>query len=100
MGDCKAYARLNVVLGDGEDDALGSFVLRTTSFNTIRTIAARLQYFSAVSGGRLACLPLELKLRGKSPLNRPGFRRHLPAIILGNDGGVHEQQEIHGSVQG
>jgi hypothetical protein len=66
MGDCKAYARLNVVVGDGEDDALGSFVLRTTSFNTIRTLAARLQYFSAVSGRRLACIPLELKLRGKS----------------------------------
>ncbi|WP_350016214.1 hydrolase or metal-binding protein [Rhodanobacter sp. IGA1.0] len=65
-GECKAYARLNVLVGDGEVDALGSFVLRTTSFNTIRTLAARLQYFHAVSGGRLACLPLELKLRGKS----------------------------------
>src|SRR3546814_115206 len=65
-GDCKAYARFNVIVGDGEEDALGSFVLRTTSFNTIRTLAARLQYFSAVSGGRLACMPLELKLRGKS----------------------------------
>jgi len=66
MGDCKAYARLNVLIGDGEDDAMGTFVLRTTSFNTIRTLAARLQYFSAVSGGRLSCMPLELKLRGKS----------------------------------
>lgn len=65
-GECKAYARFNAVIGDGEEDALGSFVLRTTSFNTIRTLAARLQYFSAVSGGRLACMPLELKLRGKS----------------------------------
>ena len=65
-GDCKAYARLNVLVGDGEEDALGSFVLRSTSFNTIRTLAARLQYFSAVSGDQLACLPLELKLRGKS----------------------------------
>lgn len=65
-GECKAYARFNVVIGDGEEDALGSFVLRTTSFNTIRTLAARLQYFNAVSGGRLACMPLELKLRGKS----------------------------------
>lgn len=65
-GDCKAYARLNVLVNDGEEDALGSFVLRTTSYNTIRTLAARLQYFSAVSGGRLACMPLELKLRGKS----------------------------------
>lgn len=63
-GDCKAYARLNVVIG--EEDALGSFVLRTTSYNTIRTLAARLQYFQAVSGGLLACMPLELKLRGKS----------------------------------
>lgn len=65
-GECKAYARFNAVIGEGEEDALGSFVLRTTSFNTIRTLAARLQYFSAVSGGRLACMPLELKLRGKS----------------------------------
>lgn len=66
QGACKAYARLNVVVGEGDNDALGSFVLRTTSYNTIRTLAARLAYFSAVSGGLLACLPLELKLRGKS----------------------------------
>lgn len=65
-GDCKAYARLNVLVGDADEDALGSFVLRTTSFNTIRTLAARMQYYSAVSGGLLACMPLELKLRGKS----------------------------------
>lgn len=65
-GECKAYARLNLIVGDGEEDALGSFVLRTTSFNTIRTLTARLNYFNAVSGGRLACMPLELKLRGKS----------------------------------
>jgi len=65
-GECKAYARLNVLMGDGEDDALGSFVLRTASYNTIRTLAARLEYFSAVSGDLLACMPLELKLRGKS----------------------------------
>ena len=63
-GQCKPYARFNVRIGD--EDEIGSFVLRTTSFNTIRTLAARLQYFQAVSGGLLACLPLELKLRGKS----------------------------------
>jgi hypothetical protein len=61
---CKPYGRLNVVIGD--DDALGSFVFRTTGFNSIRTLAARLQYFQAISGNRLACLPLELRLRGKS----------------------------------
>lgn len=63
-GGCKPYARLNVSIG--EDDELGSFILRTTSYNSIRTLAARLHYFSAVSGNVLACLPLELKLRGKS----------------------------------
>lgn len=63
-GGCKPYGRLNVLIGD--EDELGSFVFRTTSFNSIRTLAARLHYFSAVSGNVLACLPLELKLRGKS----------------------------------
>jgi len=64
QGGCKPYGRLNVAIGD--EDELGSFIFRTTSFNSIRTLSARLQYFSAVSGGLLACLPLELKLRGKS----------------------------------
>lgn len=63
-GACKPYGRLNVVIGD--DDPLGSFVFRTTGFNSIRTLAARLQYFQAISGNRLACLPLEMRLRGKS----------------------------------
>ncbi|MFV8529737.1 phage capsid protein [Ralstonia pseudosolanacearum] len=63
-GGCKPYGRLNVIVGD--DDEMGSFIFRTTSFNSIRTLAARLHYFSAVSGNLLACLALELKLRGKS----------------------------------
>lgn len=61
---CKPYGRLNVALGD--DDPLGSFVFRTTGFNSIRTLSARLQYFQAISGNRLSCLGLELRLRGKS----------------------------------
>lgn len=64
LGNCKPYGRLNVSIGDS--DELGSFVFRTTGFNSIRTLAARLHYFAAVSGGHLACMPLELKLRGKS----------------------------------
>ncbi len=63
-GACKPYGRLNMIIGD--DDPLGSFVFRTTGFNSIRTLAARLQYFQAISGNRLSCLPLELRLRGKS----------------------------------
>jgi hypothetical protein len=63
-GACKPYGRLNVAIGD--DDPLGSFVFRTTGFNSIRTLAARLQYLQAISGNRLSCIPLELRLRGKS----------------------------------
>ncbi|WP_144160634.1 phage capsid protein, partial [Paraburkholderia sp. BCC1885] len=63
-GACKPYGRLNVRIGS--EDEMGSFIFRTTSYNSIRTLAARLHYFSAVSGNLLACLPLELKLRGKS----------------------------------
>lgn len=63
-GACKPYGRLNVLIGD--EDPLGSFVFRTTGYNSIRTLAARLQYLQALSGNRLACLPLELRLRGKS----------------------------------
>ena len=69
-GNCKPYGRLNVRIDleaeGGPGDELGSFVLRTTGFNTIRTIAARLRYLHALSGGLLSTLPLELRLRGKS----------------------------------
>ena len=64
-GACKPYGRLNVVIGD--EDPLGSFVFRTTGFNSIRTLAARLHYFQAISGNRLACLPLELRLHVAMP---------------------------------
>ena len=63
-GLCKPYGRLYVRIG--EEDELGCFVFRTTGYNSIRTLAARLRYFHAISGGNLATLPLELKLRGKS----------------------------------
>jgi len=61
---CKPYGRLNVAIGD--DDPLGTFIFRTTGYNSIRTLAARMHYLQAISGNRLACLPLELRIRGKS----------------------------------
>ncbi|ENT8436028.1 TPA: hydrolase or metal-binding protein [Pseudomonas aeruginosa] len=70
-GACKPYGRLNVAIGD--EDTLGSFVFRTTGINSIRTLAARLQYLQAISGDRLACLPLELQLRGKSTQQSHGL---------------------------
>ncbi|MEB3755144.1 hydrolase or metal-binding protein [Acinetobacter sp. MD2(2019)] len=63
-GNCKPYGRLHVNLD--EADELGSFIFRTTGFNSIRTLAARLSYYHAASNGLLSCLPLQLTLRGKS----------------------------------
>lgn len=63
-GACRPYGRLNVKLSD--DDDLGTFIFRTTGYNSIRTLAARMSYFNAISDDLLACLPLELRLRGKS----------------------------------
>lgn len=64
-GGCKPYGRLNVQV-EGQGDELGSFIFRTTGFNSIRTLTARLAYFEAVSNGNSRYLPLLLKLRGKS----------------------------------
>lgn len=63
-GKCKPYGRLHVNLD--ESDELGTFIFRTTGFNSIRTLAARLNYYHVASNGLLSCLPLQLTLRGKS----------------------------------
>lgn len=62
---CKPYGRLNVQI-DGQDDEVGTFIFRTTGYNSIRTLTARLKYYSAISTGMLSGLPLMLRLRAKS----------------------------------
>ena len=79
-GHCKPYARLNVLVGT--DDPLGTFIFRTTGFNSIRTLAARLAYFQAISNNRLSCLPLELRLRGKSTRQSHGTPIYYVDITL------------------
>ena len=62
---CKPYGRLNVRI-EGQEDDLGSFIFRTTGYNSIRTLSARLTYYQALAGEALPCLTLTLKLRAKS----------------------------------
>lgn len=62
---CKLYGRLSVQI-EGQNDELGSFIFRTTGYNSVRTLYARLRYFEAVSAGATRHLPLLLKLRAKS----------------------------------
>ena len=87
-GNCKPYGRLNVCIeGDGAVcDELGSFVLRTTGFNSIRTLSARLRYFHALSGGMLSTLPLELRLRGKSTRQSHGSPIYYVDLTLRGEG--------------
>ncbi len=98
-GNCKPYARLNVRVdaGQGDEDELGSFVFRTTGFNSIRTLTARLKYFHGVSGGLLAALPFALRLRGKSSSNL--YRSTLYYVDLTTRAGSNLHEAIAEAVQ-
>lgn len=89
-GNCKPFGRLNVNLD--ESDELGTFIFRTTGFNSIRTLAARLSYYHAASNGLLSCLPLQLTLRGKSTTQ--SYRTPVYYVDLTLRDGVNLQQAI------
>ena len=75
-----------------ESDELGTFIFRTTGFNSIRTLAARLSYYHAASNGLLSCLPLQLTLRGKSTTQ--SYRTPVYYVDLTLMEGVSLQQAI------
>ncbi|WP_349928688.1 hydrolase or metal-binding protein [Acinetobacter sp. A1-4-2] len=89
-GLCKPYGRLYVNLD--ESDELGTFIFRTTGFNSIRTLAARLSYYHTASNGLLSCLPLQLTLRGKSTTQ--SYRTPVYYVDLTLQDGVHLQEAI------
>lgn len=100
-GHCKPYGRLHVNLD--ESDELGTFIFRTTGFNSIRTLAARLSYYHAVSNGLLSCLPLQLTLRGKSTTQ--SYRQPVYYVDLTLQDGlslndaITQAKEIHEQIQ-
>ena len=89
-GLCKPYGRLYVNLD--ESDEFGTFVFRTTGFNSIRTLAARLSYYHAASNGLLSCLPLQLTLRGKSTTQ--SYRTPVYYVDLTLREGIHLQEAL------
>ncbi|MCU4568830.1 recombination directionality factor [Acinetobacter ursingii] len=89
-GNCKPFGRLHVNLD--ESDELGTFIFRTTGFNSIRTLAARLSYYHAASNGLLSCLPLQLTLRGKSTTQ--SYRTPVYYVDLTLRDGVNLQHAI------
>ncbi len=89
-GHCKPFGRLHVNLD--ESDELGTFIFRTTGFNSIRTLAARLNYYHAASNGLLSCLSLQLTLRGKSTTQ--SYRTPVYYVDLTLRDGVNLQDAI------
>lgn len=89
-GLCKVYGRLYVNLD--EADEFGTFIFRTTGFNSIRTLAARLRYYHAASCDLLSCLPLQLTLRGKSTTQ--SYRTPIYYVDLTLREGVNLKQAI------
>lgn len=65
---------------------------RTTGFNSIRTLVARLSYYHAASNGLLSCLPLQLTLRGKSTTQ--SYRTPVYYVDLTLKDGINLQQAI------
>ena len=94
-GLCKPYGRLYVNLD--ESDEFGTFIFRTTGFNSIRTLAARLSYYHAASGDLLSCLPLQLTLRGKSTTQ--SYRTPIYYVDLTLRDGVNLQEAISSAKQ-
>lgn len=95
LGGCKPYGRLHVNLD--ESDEFGTFIFRTTGFNSIRTLAARLSYYHAASNGLLSCLPLQLTLRGKSTTQ--SYRQPVYYVDLTLREGVDLQSAIQTATQ-
>ena len=90
-GNCKPYGRLHVNLD--ESDEFGSFIFRTSGFNSIRTLAARLRYYHAASNSILSCLPLQLTLRVKSTTQ--SYRTPVYYVDLTLHEGIHLQKVLH-----
>lgn len=63
--NCDLFGRLNVMI-DGQDDQFSTFIIRTESFNSVRTVFAKMSRMRAMFGNRLAGVPFKLKLVQKA----------------------------------
>lgn len=95
QGGCKPFGRFHVRIDHPANptDALSTFVLRTTGINTLRTLLGRMQYLRAASGGLLAHLALEIRLRGKSTTQS----RRTPIYYV--DIGVRDNLSLQAAIQ-
>lgn len=59
---CRLFGRVSVQI-EGQTSPLGTYVLRTGSINTLRTLETNLRAYHALFGGRLRGVPFNLTLR-------------------------------------
>lgn len=57
----RAYFRI-----EGQEDELGVFILRTTSYNSLNYLGTRLAELHGLTGGRIAGMPMMLVMESKS----------------------------------
>lgn len=62
---CKPMTRFYVRI-QGQDDELGRFVLRTTSYNTLERLAGRLSSLAGMTHGMVAGMPMMLTINSKT----------------------------------
>jgi hypothetical protein len=64
---CKLFGRAMVgIEGEWQKNPLAGFMFRTTSWNSVKQLNAQLNYYHAMTGGRMAGMPCNLRMRVKS----------------------------------
>lgn len=62
---CKNFTRAYFRI-EGQEDELGTFVLRSTSYNTVSRLGSRLNQLAGLTGGKIAGMPMMLVLKAKT----------------------------------
>ncbi len=78
---CDLFARLNVQI-EGQDDEFSSFILRTESINTVKSLWAKMTGMDAFFGNRLVGIPFALKLRQATTAKSYWSRFYYADLVL------------------
>ena len=82
--NCATFTRTLVQI-EGQDDALGAFILRSQSYNGFTTLRSRLTAMHSLFGEKLPHVPLKLVLRTKSaPLSMHTAFYYADLVINGD----------------
>lgn len=77
---CKNMSRAYFQV-EGQEDELGVFILRTTSYNSLNYLATRLGELEGLSGGRTAGLPMLLVMSDKTTTSSFGEEIHFADLV-------------------